>query len=350
MADESMPSDTTRHANGSPRKILVLPSGELYSRIMSARAEQVLRSLGEVVRMEHGGSQVPTDEVARLLPGTDAVLTGWGAPKFDADLLQRADRLKIIGHAAGSIKGFIMPEVFDRGIAVTHAAAIIADSVGEWALTLTLMSLRKAYVFNSMMHAGTGAKRDVGAGYELYRKRIGIVAASMTGRAFVRLLKPFDVEILVYDPYLSSERAQALGVRRAQTLDDLFATCDVVSNHAPTTAETSGMIGAKQLGLLHDGALFVNTARAAAVDYDALTRELQSGRIDGALDVFPKEPLVAGSPLRGLPNVLLSPHVSGPTVEARRRMGEAMADEFARFFAGEPLRYGVTKPMLATMA
>ena len=110
------------------------------------------------------------------------------------------------------------------------------------------------------------------------------------------------------------------------------------------------MIGAKQLGLLHDGALFVNTARAAAVDYDALTRELQSGRIDGALDVFPKEPLVAGSPLRGLPNVLLSPHVSGPTVEARRRMGEAMADEFARFFAGEPLRYGVTKPMLATMA
>lgn len=341
---------SAQHTAGAQRRILVLPSGELYTEIMSPRAEQVLHSLGELVRLTTGQRNVAPQQIVDLLPGANAVLTSWGAPRFDAELLRHADRLQIIGHAAGSIKGFILPEVFDRGIAVTHAAITIADAVGEWALTVTLMALRRAYDYNKVMHEGAWAKRDIGFGHELYRKRVGVVAASMTGRAFIRLLEPFDVEILVYDPYLSAERTQELGVRRAETLDELFTTCDVVSNHAPTTAETTKMIGAAQLALLRDGALFVNTARAAAIDYDALTRELQSGRIRAAIDVFPKEPLAQESPLRGLPNVLLSPHVAGGTVESRLRLGETIADEFARFFAGEPLRYGVTNQMLATMA
>jgi phosphoglycerate dehydrogenase-like enzyme len=340
----------SQQGSGGARTILVLPSGELYREIMSPRAEAALQSLGTVVRVTGGQRNVTQEQIADLLPEADAVLTSWGAPRFDAALLARAPRLKIIGHAAGSIKGFIMPEVFDRGIAVTHAAAIIADAVGEWALTVTLMALRQAHVFNRVMHEGGWAKRELGFGQELYRKRVGIVAASMTGRAFIRLLKPFDVEIVVYDPYLSEQRAQELGVRRAETLDEVFATCDIVSNHAPTTPETAGMIGAAQLKLLRDGALFVNTARAAAVDYDALTRELQTGRIRAALDVFPKEPLEQESPLRGLPNVILSPHVAGGTVESRLRLGEAIVDEFVRFFSGQPLRHRVTKEMLATMA
>lgn len=343
MADQSTGADA--------RTILVLPSGQLYEDIMSPRARQVLGSLGNVVQVEGGRRNVAAEQVAEFLPEADAVLTTWGAPKFDAALLENAGRLKIIGHAAGSIKGFIMPEVFDRGIAVTHAAITIAESVGEWALTATLTVLRMSHMFNQVMHTPGGwGKSEMGFGQELYRKRVGVVSASMTGRAFIRLLEPFDVDILVYDPYISDERARELGVRRAATLDELFETCDVVSNHAPTTAETTGMIGAAQLVKLRDGALFVNTARAAAIDYDALIRELQSGRIRGALDVFPKEPLVADSPLRGLPNVLLSPHVAGATIESRLRLGETIVDEFARFFRGEPLRYGVTKQMLATMA
>jgi phosphoglycerate dehydrogenase-like enzyme len=338
-------------SGAAARTILVLPSGQLYEEIMSPRARDVLQSLGRVVQVQGGQRNVAAEQIVDLLPEADAVLTSWGAPKFDAALLGRAGRLKIIGHAAGSIKGFIMPEVFDRGIAVTHAAITIADSVGEWALTATLTVLRMSHVFNQVMHTEGGwGKRDMGFGQELYRKRVGIVSASMTGRAFIRLLKPFDVDILVYDPYISDERVRELGVRRAATLDELFETCDIVSNHAPTTAETNGMIGAAQLAKLRDGALFVNTARAAAIDYDALTFELYSGRIRGALDVFPREPLVADSPLRGLPNVLLSPHVAGGTAESRQRLGETIVDEFDRFFRREPLRYGVTKQMLATMA
>jgi phosphoglycerate dehydrogenase-like enzyme len=341
---------TTEQSIQTARKILVLPQGTLYQEIMSPHAEEVLRSLGEVVHYT-GEGRITAEDISDLLPGTDAVITSWGAsPKFDEQLLLHADRLKIIGHIAGTIKGFIGPEVFDQGIAVTHAASTIAESVGEWALTATLVSLRKAHQFNATMHAGGWSKRETGFGHELIRKRVGVIAASMTGRAFIKLLKGFEVDILVFDPYLTAERAAELGVRRAETLDEVFASCDVVSNHAPTTPETNGMIGAPQLAKLRDGALFVNTARAAAIDYDALTRELQSGRIDAALDVFPKEPLDPASPLRGLPNVVLSPHVAGATVESRSRLGETVVEDIARFFAGQPLQHGVTKAMLATMA
>ncbi len=130
-----------------------------------------------------------------------------------------------------------------------------------------------------------------------------------------------------------------------------MATCDVVSNHAPTTPETDGMISAEMLARLRDGALFINTARAAAIDYNALIAELGQGRIQASLDVFPKEPLEDGSPLRLLPNVLLSParrrgdnRVSpAPGLDDDRRDGPLLR-------SGQPLRYGVGLSQLAIMA
>jgi phosphoglycerate dehydrogenase-like enzyme len=338
-------------SDGRRRKIVVLPHGSAYQDIMSPRAEAVLRSLGEVVQIQGPEHKVTAEELSDLLPGADAVLTSWNAaPKFDEQLLLHADRLKIIGHIAGTVKGFIPPEVFDRGIAVTHAAGTIAESVGEWALMVALMSLRKGYEFNQTMQQGIWGKREMGPGRTLIRKRIGVVAASMTGRVFLRLLRGFDADVLVYDPYLTAAQAQQMGARKVDDLAEIFATCDVVSNHAPTTEETTGMITAEMIASMKDGALFVNTARANAVDFEALTGELVSGRIFGALDVFPKEPLAADSPLRGLPNVILSPHAAGGTVESRDRLGETVVDDVARFFRGEPMHYQITKEKLATMA
>ena len=345
-------------------RIVVLPPPGLFAEIVSPAAERQLAELGEVDRNTSEGN-LARDEVLRRVAVADGVLTSWGAPVFDAELLARAPQLKIITHAAGSIKGFVKPEVFDRGVAVTHAAALIADSVGEWTLAVTLAALRRVVDFDRIMRPGPDAesqtgggrprgwgaeKRAIGYGAELYGKRVGIVAASMTGRAFIRLLQPFGCEVVVYDPYLSEARAQELGVRRVTDLGELMAGCDVVSNHAPTTPETDGMISEAQLTKLRDGALFANTGRAASIDYQALTVELMNGRLRAALAVFPQEPLTNVSPLRDLPNFLLSPHVAGATVESRLRLGSAMVDELARFFAGQPLRYGVTRAQLATMA
>ncbi len=173
-------------------------------------------------------------------------------------------------------------------------------------------------------------------------------ASSGFGRA-IALLQKVGAELWVCDPYLSDERAGDLNVHQVE-LDELFAECPIVTLQAPCTPETYGMVGARQLALLRDGAVFVNTARGALVDPDALLAELQSGRIRAALDVFEPEPLPQESPLRQLDNVLLTTHIAGASQQAHQRRGQAMVDEIKRFFNGEPLRYEVTRAQLATMA
>jgi phosphoglycerate dehydrogenase-like enzyme len=344
-------------------KLLVLPPVRLRADLLAPAAERRLDALGTVERnaLERDFTR---EEVLARIGDVDALLTSWGAPQLDATLLAAAPRLRLVGHAAGSVKGFVHPEVFARGIAVTHAAWPMAEAVGEWALAATLAALRRVVEFDRSMRLpppppdeagarprGWGAeKRQIGWGRALYGKRVGVIAASMTGRVFIELLKPFGCEVVVYDPYLSPERATALGVQRAATLDALMSTCEVVANHAPLTEETRGMVSAAQLARLPDGALFVSTANAHTVDFEALTRELAGGRIHAALDVYPREPLPQDSALRTLPNVVLNPHVAGATVESRFNLGATIVAEFERFFAGQPLRFGIIREQFAIMA
>jgi phosphoglycerate dehydrogenase-like enzyme len=285
---------------------------------------------------------------------------------FDAELLGSAPRLKFIGHAAGSIKGFIFPEVFDRGIAVTHAAATIADSVGEWALTVTLAALRHVIEFDRSMRPlvpgtqpaasdpesragarprGWGPEKGlIGFGNELYGKRVGIIAASMTGRAFIRLLAPFNCDVVVYDPYLTTERARELGVRQVDDLGELMATCDVVSNHAPTTPETRGMIGPRQIGLMKEGSYLLALSRGGIVDEPALIEALESGKLAGAgLDVTATEPLPPGDPLWHAPNLIITPHSSPASQLTTELVWSIFSENVGRFIRGEPLTNVVDK-------
>jgi phosphoglycerate dehydrogenase-like enzyme len=163
------------------------------------------------------------------------------------------------------------------------------------------------------------------------------------------LLRALDCDIWVSDPYLSAASAAELGVHKAE-LTELLRHCPIVTLQAPPTQETYHMLGAHELRLLQDGAIFINTARAHLVDQAALLAELQRGRIQAALDVFDQEPLPVDHPLRQLENVILTPHVAGASLQARRRQGEAVVAEVERFLAGEPLHYRVTGEMLETMA
>ncbi len=331
-------------------RILVLTPSPLLDEIMSPRAIRVLEGLGQI-EWNRTGRNFTQGEVMERIGGCSAIFTSWGPPLFDDELLDAAAGLKIIGHAAGSIKRFIPPSVFKRGVEVTHAANTIAASVAEWTLGIMLMGLRRVYTVDRAMQAGQAwpIYKDLEP-TGLYGKRVGIIGASHVGRALICLLLPWNTDILVYDPYLDDEDAVEMGVSRVDELDELMATSDVITNHAPTTEATTGMLDARLWGLVKDGALFVNTARADAADYDALLVELQSGRFTAALDVFPEEPLANNSPFRTLPNVILSPHAAGLTIESRLRLGETVADEFGRFFTGEPLHHRITVDMLFKMA
>lgn len=330
-------------------KVLYLPSAKLSADILSDRAVELLQSLGDVIWNEQGRDLTP-DELKARLPGTDAVVTSWGSPAFTDDVVEAADRLRIVGHAAGTIKHLVGDKFWDQGCVVLSAAPEIAYSVAEYVIWAMLTMQRDLVSFDRKMKTGTAWRSAAdGWGHELLHKKVGVVAASSVGRAVIGQLHAFRCDVSVFDPYLSDDATQSLGVRKVD-LDELMAESDIVTIHAPVTPETMGMVTARHLGLMKDGALLVNSARGVLVDEAALIAQLQSGRIRAALDVFAQEPLVPDSPLRELDNVMLTPHMAGSTTESRRRLVEVIAEDMVRFFAGEPLQLSVDRRRLATMA
>ena len=318
--------------------------------VFAAEALDHLHSFASVI-MPGGDSHLLGEQLPEILPRVDACLTGWGAPPFSPELLAQSSRLKIIAHSAGSIKALIPPVAFEQGIVVCHAAEIIAEAVAECALLLMLTGLRRLHLLDRALKAGRSwqdASR-IYAGHQLAGRTVGLVGCGKVARQLIRLLQPFGVTILVYDPYLSPDDAARLGVTVAP-LEQVLADSAIVSNHAPITPATRHLIGATELSLLADNALFINTARAWTVDEDALLRELQSGRLWAALDVFEEEPLPQISPFRQLENVFLTPHKAGETMETYRKQGMAMVEEVERFFKGEPLKYRVPRDAYAIMA
>jgi phosphoglycerate dehydrogenase-like enzyme len=318
-------------------------------RILSPEAERELAAVATIRGI--AGSADPADDLSALCDQAVVCLTGWGTPPLSEELLAANPTLQLVAHTAGSIRRLLPAAAMKRGLRVSHAAAIIADAVAEFVVSQALCGLRHLHEIDQAMKRGDDWHdlHEHSFGRLLGGQTVGVIGAGYVGRQVIRLLRAFGCDVLLYDPLLASDAAAELGVK-VVALKELFARSVVVSLHAPALPETLGMVGAAELALLPDGAVFVNTARGALVDHEALAREVASGRIFAALDVFDPEPLPVDAPLRGRPNVLLSPHIAGHTCETHRRQGQAMIDEVRRFLRGEPLRYEVTPAMMATMA
>jgi phosphoglycerate dehydrogenase-like enzyme len=329
--------------------ILVTVPEPLCSRILSQEAKALLLAKASVTWNEDGRNWTGP-ELAERLAGVDGLLTGWGITCLTSEVLSRADRLRIIGHSAGSVKGFISPAVYDKGIVVTHAASRIADSVAEFALTMALVGLKRPDLFSAQMHQGLLWEQNPSVALrEIAGMKVGILGCGYVGQRAIRLFRGVGANVWVYDPYLTPARAQELGVVKAE-LQEILRSCPVISVHLPSTDETHHMLGVDEFAMISDGAVFINTARSWVLDEPALTMELARGRFWAALDVYDEEPLPLDHSLRRMDNVLLTPHIAGRTEESYRNLLGTVIDELLRFFAGQPLRYQVTRDMLATMA
>jgi len=332
------------------RVVITTPvGGERYDSIFQPDTLAELREIADIIDndLDRGFT---TEELAERAKDCDAIITSWGAPRIDQRIIDAAPRVKIISHAAGSIKHLIAEEIWDAGITVTTAAPVMAVYVGEFALCLALALLR------TLPRYGFGAPKDAWQGPPMHgnetlpRKTVGIIALSHTGREFLKLLAPFNCNVIAYDPYCSQERAAELGVKLV-SLEELLSTSKVISLHAPITEETKGMLHAGNLRLIQDGAVFINTARGILVNLDDLTAELATGRFKAGLDVTdPREPLPEDHPLRHMPNVIVTPHIAGPTIDGRRDMFDYVVGDLKLFWSGKRPRYVVTKDMLRTMA
>jgi phosphoglycerate dehydrogenase-like enzyme len=182
-----------------------------------------------------------------------------------------------------------------------------------------------------------------------YRATVGLLGASLIGRRVAELLRPFDLEVLLHDPYVADDEVRALGAEPV-ALDELFARGGIVSLHAPLLPSTRGMVDARLLGLMRDGATLLNTARGGLVDDTALERELLSGRLRAVLDVTTPEPLPAGSPLWDCDGVLLTPHIAGSKGNELRRLADFAAAEVQRWAAGQPFAHPVRRELLPLTA
>jgi phosphoglycerate dehydrogenase-like enzyme len=334
--------------SAKPTVAILIPEAT-RKKVLSPEALENLAGFARV-RLPNGSS-LTTDDLAPMLDGAVACITGWGTPPLSAHLLTDKPNVGLVAHTAGSIRNLVPVDLMEGGLRVSHAAAIIADAVAEFVISEALLGLRPLHEINIAMRAGEEWQplRERTMGRLLGACTVGIVGAGYVGRKVIHLVRSFGSRMLVYDPLLSSEAATELGAL-PHSLDDLLAESDVVSLHAPVLPETRGMIRAAQLARLRDGALLINTARAALVDEDALLSELRSGRISAALDVFAAEPLPPDSSFRALPNVILSPHAAGHTTDTYLRQGQAMIEDVRRYLRGEPLVFEVSARMLPTMA
>ena len=305
--------------------------------------------LGHVVDLSSDAAVV---DLAGLdgLEGVEVLVTGWGCPPLDADTLDRLPSLRFVAHAAGTVKGLVTDALWERGVTVTSAAAANAVPVAEFTFAAIVMLGKDVFGIRDRHRQARGTTSVVDHAPVGNRGlRIGIIGASMIGRLVVERLRTLDVEVVVSDPYLDDAGASALGVV-ALGLDDLLATSDVVSVHAPALPSTHHLLDAAALARMRDGAWLINTARGTLVDTAALEAELVSGRLSALIDTPDPEPLPSGSPLYDLPNVVLTPHIAGSLGNEVGRLGELAVTEVERFVAGQPPLHPVTREDLGRIA
>jgi phosphoglycerate dehydrogenase-like enzyme len=274
---------------------------------------------------------------AGVLAEAEVLLTGWGCPPLTGEALARMPQLRAVIHAAGSVKHHVTDACWERGITVASAASANALPVAEYTVAAILFSgkrvLHAARVYREK-RTWVNALDVIGTAGNL-RHTVGVVGASRIGRRVIELLRPYDLRVLVHDPYVGEDEVRALGAEPA-SLDVLTESSDTVTIHAPELPETRHLFDRRRLALLRDGATLINTARGSLVDTAALTDELLTGRLNAVLDVTDPEILPPDSPLYDLPNVLLTPHIAGSLGNELGRMTHAALDELERYASGLP--------------
>lgn len=298
-----------------------------------------------LVTQENLDSQLP------LLGDLNVIFSTWGMFPLTEEQLDQLPNLKAVFYAAGTVKGFAEPYL-RRGIQVVSAADANGEFVADYAAAQIQLAA-KGY-FHQLRVGGFNARAFHEAQHlshpGIFGIRIGLIGAGLIGRRTIAKLRLPGLSLCVYDPYLSQEAAQQLGVESV-SLEELFSTCQVVSNHAPNTAETQGMLKKKHFLSMPPASSFVNTGRGQTVDEPGMIEALiQRPDIVALLDVTYPEPPAEDSPLYRMANVYYTPHIAGALGNEVVHMANLCLEEAQRFLQGQPLRHAVSLERLKIMA
>ena len=313
---------------GARRPIVAVSRRHLPGRGIDRLAESV-----DVVRYQGEGTPAQ-DDLLPLLAGADGLLS-LTTDRVDARLLDAAPRLRVVSNAGVGTDNLDLAELTSRGIPAGNTPGVLVDTTADLAFALILAASRRVVEADRYVHEGRW--RDVSfellLGQDVYGATLGIVGYGAIGRAVARRARGFEMTVL----HNARHRADD-DLSRWMPLDELLATADVVSVHTPLTAETRGLIGAREFALMKASAVFVNTSRGAVVDQRALADALAEGRIFAAgLDVSSVEPIPADDPLLRLPNCVVLPHIGSASLATRSRMVELAVDNILAGLEGRPL-------------
>lgn len=314
----------------SPEALASAYGEPVLGRLRSAAAPLAIITPGEAWRSHRD-----------VLRETEVIFSGWGAPRMDAEFLDQAPNLRAIFYAGGSVRYFITDAVWARGIRVSTAQAINAIPVAEYTVSALLLGLKRFWHYAQV----TRQTRDFPTARPMpgaYGSVVGLVSYGTIARLVRERLRSLELEVVVYDPFLTADEARREGVRKVE-LDELFSTADAVSIHAPHLPGTVGLVQGRHLAAMRPGSFLLNTARGEVVDEPAMVAVLRRRPdLTAVLDVTAPEPPAPDSPLYTLPNVVLTPHIAGSVGRECLRMGEAMLEEYERYRAGRPLRWEIT--------
>lgn len=332
-------------------RILVAINRQLYPTLLSPAD---LSRIGEVAEMINPDPPTQSDKAFLLgeIGGADFVLTSWDTACLDAEVMAAARHLKLVCHAAGSVRPVVSDALWRAGVRVTSGAAAISHGVAEYCLGLALMASKRVFWLADGVRHGYWMEPQgcFGGIFELYRQNVGVIGAGHIGARLIKLLQNFDCQVLLYDPYCPDERAAEMGCRKVSSLEELFTSCRVVSLNAPTNEGTRHMLRGRHFASLPPGSVFINTAGSTQIHEAEFLAELRRGRFVACIDRCEEEPCALDHPYRTLPNVILTPHIAGVAAENRLRIGTMVVDDALRFLRGDPMEGEVNEGSLATMA
>jgi D-3-phosphoglycerate dehydrogenase len=291
------------------------------------------------------GIDWPEQELPQRIGEYDGIVIR-SATKMTAELIGRADRLRVIGRAGVGVDNVDVDAATRRGIVVANAPQSNVVTAAEHTMALLLSLARNIPQAHLSLTSGKW-ERSSFSGVELYEKTLGIVGFGRIGQLVAHRARAFGMRVIAFDPLVSAERYRELGVEKASSADALYAQADFVTVHLPKTAETEGFLDAGAFAKMRDGVRVLNVARGGLVDEAALKDALDSGKVAGAaLDVFPSEPMTE-HPLFGYANVVMTPHLGASTAEATDRAGYQSAEQVVAALTGGVVSTAVNIPSIA---
>jgi D-3-phosphoglycerate dehydrogenase / 2-oxoglutarate reductase len=292
------------------------------------------------------GFEVEVDgdsDLAETIGRYDAIIVR-SATKVTADLISRADNLKVIGRAGVGIDNVDVEAATRRGIVVANAPESTVISAAEHTIGLLVALTRNIPQAHAALKQGRWERKTYG-GVELADKTLGVLGFGRIGQQVARRAAGLGMRVVAYDPFVSPDRFRELGVERVENEDDVYAAADFLTLHLPLTDETRESINANAFGKMRNGVRIVNAARGALVDEGDLLDALKSGKVGGAaLDVFSSEPY--SGPLLELDNVVVTPHLAASTEEAQDRAGVIIAEQVAAALQGGLVSNAVNIPVI----